>query len=151
MTKENFKMIDPNFIPVKDCRTLMNISNILSNSDDNRTITNLLYQILVRLDYMNNRDEGMMIMNKPFENNTQIDNEETLEILHEYMRAIAGLAGEELVPCVNGCIGHLGREAKELFDNGLKIYKRIMESKKTSLRNAETLKDRSGSMKPRNR
>lgn len=51
------------------------------------------------------------------------------EILSEYARAFAGLADEELRPCVDPCAGHLGPKANELFRKGLARYEEMYGAK----------------------
>lgn len=55
----------------------------------------------------------------------QMTVEEGNEILSEYARAFAGLADEELRPCVGHCAGHLGPKANELFRKGLSRYEEM--------------------------
>lgn len=49
----------------------------------------------------------------------KMDSECGTELINEAHMAFAGLANEDLEPCIGTCAGHFGPQAKKLYDRGL--------------------------------
>lgn len=136
---------DPNYIPLNRVKLLM-IQDISMNTPTGETLNNLLFQILVRLDEMNERqriiyDPTKQAMNQEVPGSqTQVESmQDEIDDLQDqldsevlmYKKVIAGLANEPLDPCVH-CGGHLGVQARVLYERGLNQHETLFSSSLTS-------------------